>query len=164
MDEYLAAIFSSRGGKRWPLQKQKRKLSSKCACCGSSSLFPIPLYVYIGETIPGFSWLNFPNAGKTFVILEVIDLLSFLWVRRELYSPALEVIQSQPENIHAVRRWLSSWIILLCTANCEPLFGLAFRMGHKTLQQSLPFYVVGSLLILWLWPRQVWPSTKIAAQ
>jgi hypothetical protein len=124
----------------------------------------IVLYVWIGETMPGFSWLNFAKAGEIFVILGVFNLLSFLWARRKLYSPALEVIQSQPENVRAVRRWMSSWIVLLCIAQSETLFGLAFRMGDKTLQQSLPFYVVGSVLTLWLWPRQVWSSTKIAAQ
>jgi hypothetical protein len=124
----------------------------------------IALYVWIGETMPGFSWLTFPNAGKTFVTLAVLNFLYFLWAWRKLYSRALEVIQIQPENIHAVRRWMNAWIILMCLAESETLFGLAFRMGGKTLQQSLPFYMVGSILTLWLWPRQVWSSTKTAIQ
>jgi hypothetical protein len=96
--------------------------------------------------------------------LAVFSLLSFLWARRKLYSPALEAMQSQPENNVAVRRWMFSWIISICIAECESLFGLAFRMGGKTLQQSAPFYAAGLLLTLWLWPRQFWSSTKMAAQ
>jgi hypothetical protein len=118
------------------------------------------LIVWAGETMPGFSWLAFPNAGKTFFILAVFYILSFFWVRGKRYSPALEAIRSQPEDIHAVRRWMSSWTMLVCMANAQTLFGFAFRMGGKTLQQSLPFYVLGFLLTLWLWPRQVWSSPK----
>jgi len=125
---------------------------------------PIVLYIWIGETMPGLSWLNFPRAGATFVILGVLSLLDFSWSKTKRYSPALEVIQSQPEDIRTVRRWMNSWIVLICIAQSEALFGLAFRMGGKTLQQSLPFYVVGVLLTLWLWPRRVWSSTRIAAK
>lgn len=124
----------------------------------------IALYVWIGETMPGFSWLTFDNAGKAFFILAVLNLVSFSWAWRKLYSPALAVIRSHPENIRAVKRWMSSWIILLCNAESLAVFGLAFRMGDKTLQQSSPFYVVGLLLTLWLWPRQVWQSTKTVPQ
>jgi hypothetical protein len=119
----------------------------------------IALYVWIGETMPGFSWLTFRNAGKTFVILAVLNLLSFTWAFRKRYIPARAVLRSKPEDIRAVKRWTTYWLILLCNANSLILFGLAFRLGDKTLWQSLPFYVVGSLLILSLWPRQVWSST-----
>ena len=124
----------------------------------------IPLYIYMGETMTGFSWLNFSYAGKTFAVLSILDLYCFMWAWRKRYSPALGAIQREPENIHAVRRWMSSWTILICMAESETLFGFAFRKGDKTLQQSLPFYIVGLLLTLWLWPRHAWSSTKIGTQ
>ena len=124
----------------------------------------ILLYVYMGETVPGYSWLNFSFAGKTFIVLSILDFCCFLWAWRKLYSPALDAIQKRPENIDAVRRWMTTWIILICIAECEALFALACRLGGKTLQQSLPFYLVGLLLTLWLWPREVWSSAKIAMQ
>jgi hypothetical protein len=125
-----------------------------------SFIVSVALIVWAGETMPGFSWLAFPNAGKIFVILAVFYILSFFLFWRNRYSPALGAIRSQPEDVHAVRRWMSSWTVLLCMANAETLFGFALRMGGKTLQQCLPFYVLGSFLILWLWPRQVWSSPK----
>ena len=129
-----------------------------------SFVVSIALYLWIGEIVPGSSWLAFDHAGKTFGILSVLDLLYFFWARRKFYRPAVELIRNQPEDIHGVRRWMVSWVMLLSAAEFEILFGLASRLGGKTLQQSLPFYVIGSLLILSLWPRQVWSSTKIAAQ
>jgi len=71
-----------------------------------------PLYVWMGETVPGFSWLSFPNAGKIFSILSVFDLFYFFWALKKLYSPALEAIHNQPENLHAARHWMNSWICL----------------------------------------------------
>jgi hypothetical protein len=113
----------------------------------------IPLYVYLGWRIQ-ISWLNFPNAGKTFVILGVLNLFFFLWFLQKRYLPALEAMR-QSEDISNVRRWIARWTFLLYTANCLVAVGLLFRMGGGTLQQSVPFYTVGLLLILSLWPRQI---------
>jgi hypothetical protein len=122
----------------------------------------IALYVWIGETTTGPTWLMFHNAGITFVVLAVLSVLSFSWFRRKRYSSALRFIQQQPENILAVRDWRDSWIVLLCIAESETLFGFAFRIGSKTLKQSLPLYVVGALMTLSLWPRRIWSSTRNA--
>jgi hypothetical protein len=119
-------------------------------------IIAIPLYIWIGENGPAISWLKFPKAGRTFAILAVLNLVSFSWALCTRYSPALRVFKAQPEDIRGLRRWMNMWIILLCNANSVTLLGLAFRMGGKTVQQTLPFYVVGSLLTLSLWPRQVW--------
>jgi len=114
------------------------------------------LIVWTGETTHGFSWLAAPSAGKTIVILAVSYILSFLFIWRKRYSAALMAVRSQPDDMRAVRRWTAYWSILLCAAMSGAIFGCAVRMGGKTLQQSLPFYMTGALLILWLWPRQVW--------
>jgi hypothetical protein len=124
----------------------------------------IPLYFYGGKVARRFSWLGFSNAGKVFVILGALNLLSFSWGLRRRYFPALRVFRSQPENFDAVKRWMHYWIVLICTANSEIVLGFAFWMGDKTLQQSLPFFVIGSVLILSLWPRQVWSSSQKAAR
>jgi hypothetical protein len=118
-------------------------------------LISILLYVYIGDTMAGISWLTFSNGGKSFILLSALGLLSFVLFRKKRYSAALEFAKQQPENIHAVRGWMNSWIVLLSIAESEALFGLCFRMGNKTLQQSLPFYAVGFLLTLSLWPRRI---------
>jgi hypothetical protein len=121
------------------------------------------LYVYIGETEPVLSWLSFRHAAKTFAILAMLSFIAFAWALWKRYLPAVEALRDQPENMQAVKRWMGRWTILLCNASSLTLFGLAFRMGGKTLQQSAPFYLVGVLLTLWLWPRQVWSSARIAS-
>ena len=118
----------------------------------------IVLYVYTSEMMRGIAWLTFSHAGALFAVLAIFNLYSFSWFRMKRYYPAVRAIQSQPENIQAVRRWMSCWTIILCVAESEAVFGFTFQMGGKTLRESLPFYVVGFLLVLWLWPRPVWQT------
>jgi hypothetical protein len=101
--------------------------------------------------------------GKTFVILAALNLLSFSWAFWMRYSLAVLAVRTEPETMRAVKRWMASWTILICNASSVIVIGLAFRIGGKTLRESLPFYVVGAVLILSLWPRQIWSSTKMAA-
>src|SRR5690348_3350514 len=124
----------------------------------------VPLYIYIGETIPAPSWLSFSCAGTTFVTLAVLNLLAFWWALRKRYSPAVKILQLHPEDMHATRRWMSMWVVLLCNANCLTLFGLVLIWEGKTMEQTLPFYGLGLLLTLWLWPRAAWSSEKITDQ
>jgi hypothetical protein len=117
-------------------------------------MLSIPLYLYATEFLKTISWLGFRNAGKVFIFLSILSLFEFLWFRTKRYRPALEVIESHPENIQGLRRWMYCWTILLCIAESETLFGFAFCMSGKTLRQGLPFYAAGFMLTLWLWPRQ----------
>jgi hypothetical protein len=121
-------------------------------------LASVPLYLCVGEISKTIPWLNFPNAEATLATLAVLALFSFLWVLLKRYFPALQIVRSQPNDMHAVRRWQVFWVNLLAIANCQILFGFVFWMGGKTFTQSAPFFVVGSLLLLLLWPRQVWSS------
>lgn len=122
-------------------------------------LVSIPIYIYAGGIVGRVSWLRFRSAGMIFIVLAALNLLAFSWALRKRYLPAKRSVERQPENADAVRRWMSSWTIVLCNANALIVFGFAFWMGGKTLGQSLPFFVLGSLLILSLWPRQVWVSS-----
>ena len=114
----------------------------------------IPVYVFMGETTR-FSWLSSPVAGKILICYAALNVLSVSWALRKRYIPALESLRSQPENTHDLVRWKAGWLIVICNATALILVGLAFRLGGRTLQQSLPFYLVGTFLSLWLWPRQV---------
>jgi Na+/melibiose symporter-like transporter len=122
----------------------------------------IPLYIYAGCIVGRVSWLGFRSAGMIFIVLAALNLLAFSWALRKRYLPAKRTLKRQPENADAVKRWMSSWTIVLCNANSLIVLGFAFWMGGKTLRQSLPFFVFGSILILLLWPRQVWLSSTSA--
>jgi len=113
----------------------------------------IPLYIYAGRLVGASGSLRFPNAEKILVVLGALSLLSFFWFWKKQYLPALDDLRNQPENIRAIQRWRTYWTILACVANSVAVLGLIFWMAGKTLQQSLPFFVAGFLLLLLLWPR-----------
>jgi hypothetical protein len=117
-------------------------------------LITIGLYAYAGELTPGFRWLRFAYAFEVFSALAILNILYIVLMRRKLF-PASQSLASQPDDPRAIRRWYGSQVILLASAECLPLFGLALRLGGETLNQALPFYVAGGLLLLLLWPRQI---------
>ena len=89
--------------------------------------------------MPGFSRLSFPNAGKTFVILAALNLPLSHGLRKAIF-PHSGALRCRPENIQAVNLWTSSWIILLSMHRkfrSGTVFGLAFHIGGKTLQDRL---------------------------
>ncbi|MGB6874486.1 MAG: hypothetical protein WBD87_00495 [Candidatus Acidiferrales bacterium] len=118
-------------------------------------LMSIPLYIYAGM-LASFSWLNIRNSGIIFDVLGVLDLLYFGGIRISLYARAREAAQGHSDDIRAVRRWMVFWIVLLSSAEAEALFGVCLQVGNNTLRPALPFFVVAFLLLLTLWPRQIW--------
>lgn len=117
----------------------------------------VVLYVYIGETMAAsFSWLGFNNARKILGVLSILDFFYFLWAWRKFFRPAVELIRKQPEDVRAVKRWIFGWTVLVTISESEILLGFTLWMGNKSLMESLPIFVLGSLMLLSLWPRQVW--------
>ena len=114
------------------------------------------LYVYIGETTPGFGWLHFKDADKLFVTVAALNLLSFVWFRIKRYPSGVKLAKDRPHDIRAIRRWMNYWLVLLCSAESIAVFGFGLRMGDKTLGQTIPFYAVALLLELSLWPLPAW--------
>lgn len=118
-------------------------------------LITIGLYAYAGELTPGFRWLRFAYAFEVFSALAILNIFYIVLMRRKLFLPASQSLASQPDDPRAIRRWYASQVILLASAECMPIFGVALRLGGETLNQALPFYVAGALLLLLLWPRQI---------
>lgn len=113
----------------------------------------IVLYVYIGETMPGFDWLHFKHAARVFVTLSILNFASFAWFRMKRHPAGVELAKARPHDVSAFRHWMTCWTVLMAMSESIAVFGLCFRMGGKTLQQTMPFYAVALLLVLSLWPR-----------
>lgn len=120
-------------------------------------LMTIPLYIY-GVAIGGLSWLHIRNAGTIFGVLGVLDLFYFAWIRMTRYSRALEAAQEHAEDMRTVRRWTVFWTVLVAIAESEALFGVCLQAAKDALRPAVPFYAVAFVLLLSLWPRQIWSS------
>lgn len=121
-------------------------------------LATVPLYVYAVQLMSGPSWLHFRNAVEVFSILSAFDLISFVWFWQKRHSRAVETLRSNPEDVHAIRRWVASVTILLALAESHAVFGAILGLGGTTLEESSPFFIVTVILMLLLWPRKVWES------
>jgi hypothetical protein len=120
----------------------------------------VVLYLYIGTTL---SLKPTSTASMTlFAAPAALDFLSFLWFRFKRYVPALRELRSRLNDVGTIRRYMTYWIILVAMAEAEALFGLACWMVNGKFMPCLPFFVLGSLLLLWLWPRQVLSSAEAA--
>lgn len=128
-------------------------------------IMSVVLYIYAGSIMkPSLSWLGFNHVGTILGLLSILDFFYFLLLWVKLYRPASEQARSQPDDARAIRRLQVGWTILVAMAESEVLFGLVFWMGSKTFTQSLPFFVLGVLMLLSLWPRQFWSSSAIATE
>lgn len=149
------------GRTNWPDRKQKRKRYSKCGSCGLPCWFPYCSMFISERRCGGLNGSLFAMPGKIFVIAAVLNLLCFFWFRTKRYRAAVDLAKAHPEDFRAVKRWMNYWVVLLSVADSEAVLAFCFRMGNKTLQESLPLYGVGFLLTLSLWPRPIWASTRI---
>lgn len=126
-------------------------------------LMAVVVYLYIGATVRTMTvsppWVDYP---KTLIGLAVLDLFLFLLVLFQRYFPSLQNLRSQLDDPRAVRLWQVHWTVLATLALCQTLYGLMFWMGNKTFMQSLPFFILGSIMLLSLWPRQVWSPANVA--
>lgn len=123
-----------------------------------SILAAVPLYLYALQFTLGISWLHFRHATEVFSALSALDLFSFFWLWQKRYLPSVEKMRAYPDDVRAIERWVQSVTILLSLGESEAVFGVALCLGGRTLKQSSPFFVVGVVLILLMWPRKVWTS------
>jgi Na+/melibiose symporter-like transporter len=146
------------------IPRTKEKALQQMRAVWASMIVALALYVWIGEMEPRLSWLGFNHAATVFGALGILNLLEVFYFVKRRYRSHAHAMRNRPEDSLALRRWTGSWNILVCLALSEALFGLALRMGGKTLQQALPFYVVALVLILGLWPRPIWLSPQQAVR
>lgn len=119
-------------------------------------LATVPLYVYAVQLMSGPLWLHFRNAVEIFSILSALDLISFVWFWKKRHPRAVETLRSNPDDVHAIRRWVASVTILLALVESHAVFGAILGLGGTTLEESSPFFIVTVILMLLIWPRKVW--------
>ena len=117
-------------------------------------LLSIVLYVFVGERVV----LSVPPAPSrnlyfalTLVALTTVGMIFAVWRLFVLRSEA--TLAAQPEDVIALNRSRSGYIITYALSEAIALFGLVLRMDGFTLSQVLPFYLVGVVLMVLFGPR-----------
>jgi hypothetical protein len=119
-----------------------------------SLLASIALYGVGGEFIaPGAGAVD-PSLSYIFTTLGVAIVGAIFVVRRTLVLRAAETLATQPEDSLGLQQWRTGFLATYGLSEALALFGLALRFLGESLQQVLPYYIAGFVLIAFFRPRQ----------
>jgi F0F1-type ATP synthase membrane subunit c/vacuolar-type H+-ATPase subunit K len=114
----------------------------------------ILLYVAVGE-------LAGPRAGAvnpalTYLLTTAgVAIVGMIFiVRRTLVFRSVESLASNPDDSLSLNHWKTGYLATYALCEALALFGLVLRFTGSSLQQSLPFYLGGLILLAFFVPRQ----------
>ncbi|MFY9688374.1 MAG: hypothetical protein WA369_00755 [Candidatus Acidiferrales bacterium] len=76
-----------------------------------------------------------------------------LYVQVKKIRPAIETLQAKPADVDSLATWRSASLASYVIAEAVVLFGLCLRFLGGARSLSIPFYAMGLLLMLFLFPR-----------
>ena len=82
------------------------------------------------------------------------DLGVAAWMRSKKLGPAFEALRTAPDDPKALAAWRQGVVIGDCMALAVVLFGLTIHMLGGTTDQVAPFFIAGTVVMLFWWPRK----------
>ena len=117
-------------------------------------LFTVLLYVVVGEIAgPHPKGVN-PALSYVFTSVGVAVVGMIFVVRRTLVQRSAESLASHPDDTLALNHWKVGYLLTYSLCEMVALFGFVLRFLGFTLQQCLPFYLGGFVLLFFFGPRQ----------
>lgn len=121
-------------------------------------LLAVVLYVWIAEKHhPANKQIS--DEFYTAICIVSICLIGtiFLVQKRSVRQMGMSTSPADPKNL---RRDYAVQLLLMGCSLAVVLYGLVVRFTGATLAQALPFYVVGSSLLLYFKPKEIGIGTK----
>ena len=119
-----------------------------------SMLASIVLYVIVGEVAGPVNRAVDPALTYLFTTLSVAIVGVIFVVRRTLVLRAAESLATRPEDSLSLNHWRTGYIATYALCEALALFGLVLRFLGYSLQQSVPYYLGGFVLLLFFRPKQ----------
>ena len=119
-----------------------------------SMLASILLYVLLGEIAGPAARAVDPALSYIFSTMAVAIVGVIFVVRRTLVLRAAESLASHPDDALSLNHWRTGYLATYALCEALALFGLALRFLGCNLQQSVPFYLGGFVLLFFFRPRQ----------
>lgn len=126
-----------------------------------SLLGSILIYVALGVVVrPGFQGID-PTLSYLFTTLAVAVIGVIFVVRRTLVFRAESTLAREPENSLSLNQWKTGHIVTYALCEALALFGLAQRFLGSSVEQGVPYFLGGFVLLLFFRPQapQTVPST-----
>lgn len=117
-------------------------------------LIAIALYVVVSERAEH----QLIDMNRAFLVglglIAAILVGIALYVQVKVIRPALETLQAKPDAVASLASWRSASLASYVIAEAIVLFGLCLRFLGGARALCIPFYFVGVLLMLFLFPRR----------
>ena len=114
----------------------------------------ILVYVVIGEVLgPGGRAVD-PSVSYVFSTASVAIVGVIFVVRRTLVLRSAESLGARPDDASSLSHWKNGYLATYVLCETLALFGLIQRFMGFNLQQSLPYYLGGFVLLFFFGPRE----------
>jgi len=114
----------------------------------------ILLYAVIGEVLGRGARAIDPSLSYVFTTAGVAIVGMIFVVRRTLVLRSAENLAAHPDDSLTLRHWKSGYITTYALCEALGLFGLILRFMGCSVQQSLPFYIGGFVLLFFFGPQE----------
>jgi hypothetical protein len=114
----------------------------------------ILLYAAAGELLGGRARGVDPSVSYVFTTAAVAIVGVIFVVRRTLVLPSAQNLASHPDDSTTLNHWRSGYIATYALCEVLGLFGLILRFMGCSIQQSLPFYIGGFVLLFFFGPQE----------
>ena len=94
-----------------------------------------------------------PTINYLFSTLAVAIIGIIFVVRRTLVFRAAESLAAHPDDIISLNQWRTGYLATYALCEALSLFGLVLRFLGCSLQQCVPFYIGGFVLLIFFRPR-----------
>jgi hypothetical protein len=112
------------------------------------------LYAVVGEVLGSGARAVDPSLSYVFTTAGVAIVGIIFVVRRTLVLRSAESLASHPDDSLTLSHWKSGYVATYALCEALALFGLVLRFMGFNLQQSLPFYIGGFVLLSFFGPRE----------
>ncbi|MGA1985267.1 MAG: hypothetical protein ABSG72_03270 [Candidatus Sulfotelmatobacter sp.] len=119
-----------------------------------SMLASILLYGIVGEVAGPVARALDPTLSYVFTTLGVAIVGVIFVVRRTLVIRAAESLATEPDDSLSLNHWRTGYLATYALCEALALFGLVQRFLGCSLQQSVPYYLGGFVLLFFFRPRQ----------
>ena len=118
-----------------------------------SLLGSIVLYVALGVLVrPALHGID-PTLSYIFTTLAVAVIGVIFVVRRTLVFRAEATLATEPENALSLNQWRTGHIVTYALCESLALFGLVQRFLGASVEQAVPYFLGGFILLLFFRPQ-----------
>ena len=114
----------------------------------------IVLYAIVGEVVGPARGSANPTLSYVLTTVGVAVVGMILVVRRTLVLRSATALAETPEDSLTLHHWKTGYIATYALCETLALFGLILRFMGFGLQQSVPFYIGGFVLLFFFGPRE----------